>query len=57
MAGTYEIWLTDDYGRRIQLIDYSLGFTATRVDGVIGTVNMSLPATFNEKILQRDFGL
>jgi hypothetical protein len=57
MAGQYELWLTDDYGKRIQSLDYSLGFTATRVDGAIDTLNLSLPSTFDTRLLRPDFGL
>lgn len=51
MTTIYELWLTDDKGKRIQSLDYSLGFTANRVDGVVGTLNISLPNTFDTDLL------
>jgi len=54
MAGSYELWLTTDTGVRIAQLDYSLGFTATRVANGIGRLEIELPITFDDSILTPD---
>jgi hypothetical protein len=57
MAGSYEIWLTDDHGLRLALLDYTLPFNATRDTGVIAHCTVNVPATFDESLIQLDYGI
>ena len=54
-AGAYEIWLTDDYGLRLALLDYTLGFSATRDTDAIGYLTINLPASFDESLIKAGF--
>lgn len=47
MSGEYELWLTDDAGTRLKPLQNALWFTASQVDGSIGTFEMGLPLTFD----------
>jgi len=50
----YEIWLTDDFGTRIRLLDDLLGFSATRTVGAIASFSASVPVTFDRNLLKPD---
>lgn len=39
----YEIWLTDDLGNRLELLNTALGFDCALVDGDVGWLNVPLP--------------
>lgn len=54
MAGRYEIWLTDDFGTRIRLLDDLLGFSATRTVGAISSFSAQVPVTFDRNLLKPD---
>ena len=54
MAGTYELWYTDDHGVRIAQLDYSLGFSASILANGIGRLSMQLPPTFDTDLLVKD---
>lgn len=54
MAGRYEIWLTDDFGTRIQLLDNLIGFSATRTVGAISSFSAQVPITFDRNLLKPD---
>ena len=54
MAGTYELWYTDDHGVRIAQLDYSLGFSASILANGIGRLSMQLPPTFDTSLLVKD---
>jgi hypothetical protein len=60
MAGKYELWLTDDYGRRIadsQGHSYLKQFhalTASRALGEIGRFTLRVPLSFDKSLLKPD---
>jgi len=56
-AGTYEIWLTDDYGLRLALLDYTLPFSATRDTNAIAHCTVNVPASFDENLIRLDYGI
>lgn len=56
-SGAYEIWLTDDYGLRLALLDYTLPFSATRDTGAIARCTVNVPASFDENLIQLDYGI
>lgn len=54
MAGKYELWLTDDNGTRLQIIDDILSMTATRAVNRVGSMTLELPSDFDNDLLQPD---
>jgi hypothetical protein len=50
----YELWLTSDTGRRIQLIDDATHLVYSRKANDIGWLRIQLPATFDDKLLKPD---
>jgi len=63
MAGSYEFWLTDDYGRRLAtangatLLDRILSGTFQRVANGAGRLSARFPASFDTKLLSPDYML
>jgi len=57
MAGTYEIYLTDDRGLRLALLDYALPFSTTRDTNAIAHCTVNVPASFDENLIRLDYGL
>lgn len=54
MAGTYEIWLTDDHGLRLALLDNFLSLSASRKVSAIAPFTMDLPASFDTALIVPD---
>ena len=60
MAGRYELWLTDDFGKRLAdsrgqtLLDDALKFTATRTVNRIAYFSLWLPPTFDTSLIKLD---
>lgn len=54
MAGTYELWLTNDQGVRLSQLDYILGLTATRADDKISWFSLNVPPSFNLNLIKPD---
>jgi len=54
MAGSYEVWLTDDAGVRIEQLDDFLWLSATRHISNIAPFSMGLPDTFDTSLLAPD---
>jgi len=54
MTSRHEIWLTEDTGRRLKLLDGILGLTATRTTNRIGGFALSLPVTFDTSLIDVD---
>ena len=54
MAGTYELWLTTDAGVRIQQLDTTGGFSAARTANKIAPLDLTLPQSFDTKLLKPD---
>jgi hypothetical protein len=50
----YELWLTDDSGRRIRSLEDFLSLSATRVVNAIGQFTLRLPVSFDESLLRED---
>lgn len=50
----YEIWLTDDRGGRIAIIDNFIMLNASRVVDFIGSFTLSLPTTFDTNLISAD---
>jgi len=63
MAGSYEFWLTDDYGRRLAdrqgrtLLDKILSGTFQRVANGSGRFSARFPASFDTTLLKPDYML
>jgi len=61
MAGSYQLWLTDDKGMRIadrrgrSRINAALGLVASKVTNGIGSFALDLPPSFDEDLLHPDF--
>lgn len=61
MAGEYEFWLTDDYGRRLAdrqgrtLLDNILSGTFQRVTNGAGRFSARFPASFDTNLIQPDY--
>lgn len=60
MAGSYELWLTDDYGRRLAncdgetLLDRVVDMQASRVVNDVGSLFLRVPATFDQSLIAVD---
>ena len=54
MARTYELWLTTDAGVRIQQLDTTGGFSAARTANKIAPLDLTLPQSFDTKLLKPD---
>jgi hypothetical protein len=54
MAGRYEIWLTDDAGVRIKLLDDFISASFTKEVNAIAPFSLSLKATFDIRMIKPD---
>lgn len=55
MAGEYEVWLTNDKGVRMELLDDILSFAAPRVTNGIAHFEGTFLHDFDESLIKRDF--
>lgn len=55
MAGRFEIWLTDDHGLRLALLDDILQFNATRIAGGIGHFEGGFKKDFDTDFVKPDY--
>lgn len=55
MAGTYEIWLADDRGRRKQIISDWLSLDAAIVDGDRAPFSLILKPNFDDTLINKDW--
>jgi hypothetical protein len=55
MAGTYELWLTNDYGLRLALLDDVIWFSAGREVNRIGAFSCGMPSTFDVDLVNPDW--
>ena len=54
MSGKYEVWLTDDVGVRIQLLDDFTGGSFTKEVNAISPFTLNLKSTFDTRLIQLD---
>ena len=54
MNPNYELWLTDDHGLRIALLDNMLALTCSRVTNAIGWCAIDLPTDFDTSLVAPD---
>lgn len=47
----YEVWLTDDQGRRLALIDYALGLSASRCTDKMGWFALRVPPSIQRQFI------
>lgn len=55
MAGRYEIWLTNDYGLRLALLDDTLWFNASRIVNRIGYFSGGFKKDFDIALVKPDY--
>lgn len=51
---SWEIWHTDNRGRRIALLDYALGWSLVRNANTVGQFSLPLPYNINTKLFTED---
>jgi hypothetical protein len=55
MSGRYEIWLTNDHGLRLVLLDDILDLSASRIINGIGQFNGTFKKDFDTSFVKVDF--
>lgn len=54
MSASYELWLTNDVGKRIAYLSTGLDITATRTLNNAGKLSLNVPLSFDTKLIQPD---
>lgn len=54
MTTNYEVWLTDDNGLRLALLDNFIKLNCSKVANAIGNITMQMPLSFDRNLLRPD---